>query len=199
MLSIQSFLDLLFPPREDEKTVRTLSQSELLFNLNPHTVPTTRPGTIVLLPFSEPSVRSVIHEAKYHGNTKAFELLAAALSTYIKNAGYASATYIPIPLGKKRQKDRGFNQVEEVLRRAGIKTDTTILTRKRETISQISLPRHEREENMRDAFGVAHPPNPSDIYIVIDDVVTTGATLQAAINTLKATGARHIVPLALAH
>ena len=52
---------------------------------------------------------------------------------------------------------------------------------------------------MRGAFGVAHPADPAYTYIVIDDVLTTGATLQAAIDALQNAGADHIIPLALAH
>ncbi|MFZ1075744.1 MAG: phosphoribosyltransferase family protein [Minisyncoccia bacterium] len=101
------------------------------------------------------------------------------------------------------EKKRGFNQTEEIANRAaklaGCTVDRALLIRARETASQVSLPRREREKNMRGAFGAAHPADPSRTYILIDDVVTTGATLQAAIDALKAAGARHIIPLALAH
>jgi ComF family protein len=110
---------------------------------------------------------------------------------------------VPVPLGKERRRERGFNQVEEIARRVakelGITIDTALLERVRETASQVSLPRRAREENMRGAFSAAHPANPSYTYIVLDDVITTGATLQAAIDALRAAGAQHIIPLALAH
>ena len=77
--------------------------------------------------------------------------------------------------------------------------DATSLVRTRETISQVSLAREKREENMRGAFRAAHSIDPSHTYIVIDDVITTGATLQAAVDALKEAGAVHIIPLALAH
>jgi predicted amidophosphoribosyltransferase len=52
---------------------------------------------------------------------------------------------------------------------------------------------------MRGAFGAAHPADPTSTYLIIDDVLTTGATLQAAIDALKSAGATNIIPLALAH
>ena len=153
-------------------------------------------------------MRAALHEAKYHGNEKAFLLLAAALADYMRGEGAsdfsARTCIIPVPLGKERRRERGYNQAEEVARRAleelgGIVVDTTLLTRARETASQVSLPRRDRLENMRGAFRAAHPADPAYTYIVLDDVLTTGATLQAAIDALRKAGAEHIVPLALAH
>lgn len=204
MMSIRAWLDLLFPPRPDELIVRNSSIEDMSVHLSPKLATITRPETIVLFSFAHAPIRSLIHEAKYHGNERAFTLLAHALSEYLENRDpLETEVIVPIPLGSARRRKRGFNQIEEIVRRA-IKTpnltiDTNILERTRETASQITLPRHEREENMRGAFGAAHPLNPAYTYIVIDDVVTTGATLQAAIDALKEAGAKHIIPLALAH
>jgi predicted amidophosphoribosyltransferase len=52
---------------------------------------------------------------------------------------------------------------------------------------------------MRGAFGATHSADPALTYILIDDVITTGATLQAAVDALTSAGASHIIPLALAH
>jgi predicted amidophosphoribosyltransferase len=52
---------------------------------------------------------------------------------------------------------------------------------------------------MRGAFGAAHPLDPALTYIVVDDVITTGATLQAAIDALTTAGATNVIPIALAH
>ena len=205
MMSIRHWLDLLFPPRPDELVVRGISIEEFLHSLAPKLATITRPETIVLFSFSNPVVRSTIHEAKYHGNKRAFELLTKSLVAYLEKQGELSAETIivPVPLGKRRFRERGFNQVEEVVHRAAKRTgqtvDTTILNRVRETESQIALPRHAREENMRGAFEATRSADPAHTYIVVDDVVTTGATLQAAIDALKKAGAKHIIPLAFAH
>lgn len=199
------FLDFLFPPRVDEATLRGVSLDDFLTRLSPRLMSETRPGTVALLPFSVPAVRAALHEAKYHGSEQAFTYLAAALTDYLTDADerLTRARIVPVPLGRARLKERGFNQVEEVARRAvqklSIPVETDLLLRVRETASQVSLPRHEREKNMRGAFRAAHALDPSDTYILLDDVITTGATLQAAIDALKDAGAQHIVPLALAH
>lgn len=199
------FLDILFPPRVDEIALQNVSTNDFLALVTPRLTPETRPGTVVLLPFNYPSVRAAIHEAKYHGSERAFKLLALALAEYLRDAddGFTKPVIVPVPLGKERRKERGFNQVEEVANRAakqlGGAVDATLLIRVRETTSQISLPRRAREENMRGAFKATRRADASHTYIVIDDVLTTGATLQAAIDALKKAGAEHIIPLALAH
>ncbi len=198
-------LDVLFPPREDEKLVRDLPGNALLAYLTPQLVSATRPSTVVLLPFAESLVRSAIHEAKYHGSPAAFTLLAHVLTTHLTTYAPDSPAVIlvPVPLGVQRRRERGYNQVEEIAKRAAQKLDLTLapalLKRTRETVSQVSLPRETREENMRGAFKAPHPLDPACTYIVIDDVLTTGATLQGAVEALRAAGATTIVPLALAH
>jgi ComF family protein len=197
--------------------VRDIKNDDFLALVAPRLVPETRPGTAALLPFSDPRVRAAIHEAKYHGSERAFTLLALAVAEYLRDADDLPKTrfdlksesprsnlvLVPIPLGATRRKERGFNQAEEVARRAvkglEISVESDLLIRTRETESQVSLPRHKREKNMRNAFGVAHSIDPSCAYIILDDVLTTGATLQAAIDALQSAGAKHIIPLALAH
>ena len=201
-------LDFLFPPRADELVLRSVSDDEFLALMAPRLVPETRPGTVALFSFNDARVRSAIHEAKYHGNERAFRLLGSALSDYLRDADDVgrSTSYIhlvPVPLGKERFKERGFNQAEEVAKRAvrelGIKIETDLLVRTRETVSQISLAREKREENLRGAFHAMRRADPTYIYIVLDDVITTGATLQSAIDALREAGAKNIIPLALAH
>jgi len=218
------WLDIIFPPREDERVLRDVNALEFCARTNPQLVPYTRPATVALLPFFDPIVRAAVHEAKYHGSAHAFALLAAVLTDFLPD--YLADSYhvgrrtsymtlVPVPLGQKRLKERGYNQVEEVARRAltllsmpDSELDATLLTRVRETTTQISLTRAAREANMRDAFMV-HPAKLAErsgadshaMYIVLDDVLTTGATLGAALDALVASGIPrdHLLPIALAH
>jgi ComF family protein len=207
---MRRIFDMLFPPRGDEIALRDFSDDDFSRLLSPRLVPVTRPGTVALFPFSEEPIRSAIHEAKYHGTGRAIDVLAQSLADYLRDTDEQAHTIalVPIPLGKTRRKERGFNQSEEIAQGAlrhlrgrarEFILETSLLTRIRETVSQVSLPRQKREENMCGAFGAAHPADPTHVYIVIDDVVTTGATLQAAVDALRAAGAVTIVPLALAH
>lgn len=203
-----SLLDFLFPPRTDELALRGLPADGFALRIAPRLIVETRPETVALLSFGDAPVRSAIHEAKYHGSPRAFALLSAALADYLRDAddvgrSASNIRIVPVPLGRERRKERGFNQVEEIAKGAakelGLAVDAALLERARETVSQVSLPREKREENMRGAFRAMRRADPAHTYIVIDDVITTGATLQAAVDALKAAGAEHIVPLALAH
>jgi len=199
---LTALIDLLFPPREDERIVRELTPETLAELVEPKLV-----GEVtVLLPFHDIQVRALVHEAKYHGSTRAFELLGGVLGEYLiglsDEESFARAVSVPVPLSAARRQARGFNQVEEVLKRAApaarLVIDTSILTRTRDTASQTSLARWQRLENMRGAFSAASV-DPSYTYIVIDDVTTTGATLAEAAQALRAAGAARILSVALAH
>jgi ComF family protein len=112
------------------------------------------------------------------------QLLARALTVVLHNTTGAE-TIVPIPLAKKRKAERGYNQIEEVLRY--VRTDSVLhietraLKRIRNTRPQTKLTRKERAQNVADAFLVTKPERIRNKNIIlIDDVVTTGATLQAA-------------------
>ena len=197
--------DLLFPPRDDERIIREISDDEFFALMCPKLIPITQPVSVSLLPYAHPFVRSAVHEAKYHGSKRAFALLSRVLADYLLDADDIGRNpiLIPLPLGKTRRKERGFNQTEEVVRLAAnelaLPIDTSLLVRTRETESQVSLAREKREANVRGAFATSRTLDPRPTYILIDDVITTGATLQAATDALSEAGAVHVLPLALAH
>lgn len=207
-------LDFLFPPRLDEALLREVRLADFIEKLSPQLVPSTRPFSIALLPYSDPLVRAAIHEAKYHGSEHAFGLLAEVLTDflpdYLADVGFMKShiVIVPVPLGGIRRRERGYNQVEEVAKRtlkfldmSNIRLDASLLTRTRETATQVSLERKAREENMRGAFSAASHLDTTYLYIVLDDVLTTGATLAAALDALTAAGASRdqLLPLAFAH
>ncbi len=211
-------LDFLFPPRADEKIVQGTTLDDFLSLVAPQLVSETRPETVALLPFSDTRVRSALHEAKYHGSERAFAYLGTALADFLPDyltdfalvhvGRRTSNIYIvPVPLGKTRRKERGFNQAEEITKHAfrvlgtqnSFTLETDLLERVRETPTQIGFERSKREANMRGAFKTTRRVDPACTYILIDDVITTGATLQSAISALHSAGATHILPLALAH
>lgn len=206
MLFLTHLFDILFPPRSDEEIVRTITEGTLSAMVSLNTVRQCTPNAVALLPFAHAQVRALIHEAKYHENTRAFELLGYLLYDYLTDImseeGFGKVVLVPLPLSAARLKARGYNQSEEMAKRAVCATvvlATDLLVRVRDTASQTTLSRAARVENMHGAFGAVHILDPSITYLLLDDVITTGATMQSAIDALTSAGALHILPLALAH
>lgn len=114
----------------------------------------------------------------------------------------AAELVLPMPLSRERLRERGFNQALELARQlAPGKADATLLVRLRDTPAQSSLPRPARLRNVRGAFGVA-PGREKEIegrrLVLVDDVMTSGASLYTAALALRAAGAAHITGLVLA-
>lgn len=115
--------------------------------------------------------------------------------------GYGSALsgadlIVPVPLHWRRRLRRGYNQAERIARplaaRLGLPV-APLLSRSRATPPQTSLGKEERLTNLRRAFRVARPARVRDLHIVlVDDVATTGATLDAASAVLKRAGAAEV-------
>ncbi|MBL1434254.1 ComF family protein [Candidatus Wolfebacteria bacterium] len=203
-----TILDLIFPPRDEDVLVRSLAPEDIHQLLSPRLVESTIPSTISLLPYKRKRVKALIHECKFYKNKKATRLLAHALSSFLTEyvldrvelAG-RNIVIVPTPLSLNRYKERGYNQVANVTNIAS-KTCSLphkhILAKIRHTKSQVALNRKDRLRNQRGAF-MAEKVQRNTTYIVVDDVTTTGATLSATIEALQKAGARHIVPIALAH
>lgn len=98
------------------------------------------------------------------------------------------AVLIPIPLHKRRLRQRGFNQSLEIAKALSAQTGipvADILTRKRATLAQAMLPHEMRQENVEDAFVLSGPLPNKKYLLILDDVSTTGSTLSAAATVLR--------------
>jgi len=112
-------------------------------------------------------------------------------------AGAACA--IPVPLHSSRRRHRGFNQAADLARHVGIPV-VPALRRVRATATQTGLPAGRRHRNVREAFAAtrAAATLTGAIVVVIDDVSTTGATLESCARTLKESGVREVRALTAA-
>lgn len=103
---------------------------------------------------------------------------------------------IPIPLHRKRKKQRGFNQAGliagELGKQTGIPVDFRSLIRQRYTVPQKQLSMWERQANLKNAFRVVHPERIEGCVLLIDDIYTTGNTLNEAAKSLKEAGASKV-------
>jgi ComF family protein len=104
----------------------------------------------------------------------------------------------PVPLSARRLVERGYNQAWEIARPCakalGIRSDATLVRRVIDTAPQSKLDLDARRQNVGRAFEVASPVQGFHVAVV-DDVMTTGATLDALARTLKAAGARRVTNL----
>ena len=141
---------------------------------------------------------------KFHnhpGRASAFAVLLRS-TPWVEPALEAADVVVPMPLSSARLQTRGFNQALVLARQlAPDKTDSRLLLRIKDTPAQSSLKRAERLDSVKDAFAV-EPLLSASLkgarLVLVDDVMTSGASLFAAARTLRAAGAAHITGLVIA-
>ena len=147
-------------------------------------------------------IRQALHQIKYYRNISLADELSKRLAEYVVNLNWQVDAVVPVPLGKERKRERGYNQVGLVAMRLAEVNDWRYIpqavVRSRETRSQVGLSIAERKENVSGAFyGKAAIVSKTSILLV-DDVATTGATLSACAEALLEAGARSVYALTIA-
>jgi len=146
----------------------------------------------------------LIVDYKFHNNpglANAFSLLLRS-TPWVEPALDAADLVLTMPLSRQRLQTRGFNQALLLARRlAPDKTDTRLLLRIKDTPAQSSLKRAERLDSLKDAFAV-DPLLMTQLkgarVVLVDDVMTSGASLFCAARTLRTAGVGHITGLVIA-
>jgi predicted amidophosphoribosyltransferase len=148
----------------------------------------------------DPEAREVVHHLKYGGYHRLAALMADVISRHAPRP--PCGLLVPIPLARRRFRERGYNQAALIARglsRAwNLPVREDLLSRRREAGSQTALTPEERAANVAGAFTAAAaapaapPAGVGPAVIIVDDVLTTGATLVAAAGSLAAEGWRHI-------
>lgn len=153
----------------------------------------------------EGALRDIIHALKYQGRRTIARPLGRLLKTQGRSILLGADSVVPVPLHRRRQRARGFNQAKELARALGLPL-VDALVRARPTAPQTDLPAGQRHRNVRGAFRLARrrwlPWRVADVrghvIVLVDDVSTTGATLEACARVLKAAGAREVRALTVA-
>jgi ComF family protein len=151
-------------------------------------------------------LRTCIHALKYEGHRKLAEPLGQLLAETYINYGLQADILLPVPLHPERLRDRGYNQsallASTCASKLGIACREDLLIRQRATIPQVGLSFHERLRNVSGAFQAAFTFTTGAFaerrILIIDDVCTTGATIEACAGPLFAAGARSVWGLVLA-
>jgi len=146
-------------------------------------------------------LRELIHLLKYEQVHPAASVLGGMLASAIAKLRLPDDILVmPVPLHASKRRQRGFNQAEliahcvlKTMHAERFQLVTNALARVKPTVSQIGLTRHQRQENIRGAFKVAHLSKVSGReLLLVDDVMTTGTTAAECARVLQRAGAKKI-------
>jgi len=150
------------------------------------------------------NLQEIIHQIKYRKMDK----MAYHFGVYCQKYIYPHLLneeflVLPVPLHPSRQKERGYNQSYHIARglfyQQKPQVERDLFIRRRNTKSQTTLDRQERQENVQNAFEIHQPEKvKGKSVIIVDDVVTTGATINECARELKEIGVKTVIGLALA-
>jgi competence protein ComFC len=150
----------------------------------------------------EGPVRSAVLNLKYHRNAALGEVLAQPLAEYVRTLDWQVDLVIPVPLGKERARERGYNQIGIVAKPVAAirhwQYAPSGLTRTRETRSQVGLTAVERKANVLGAFMAEKEIVSGKRVLLMDDVATTGATISECASALLQANTKIVYALTLA-
>ena len=153
-------------------------------------------AALALFRYEDP-VDLMITSLKFQGELGFARVLGTLLAQAVRARGGAlPLCLIPMPLHLSRLRERGFNQCEAIAahaaRRLAIRMDARLLCRTRATLPQSGLAAAERAVNLRGAFAVRDGCTPPAHVALLDDVMTTGHTAEAAASVLKTAGCQRV-------
>ena len=147
-------------------------------------------------------LQKVVHNLKYKRDIALGERMARPMTDMLRQTAWPIDLIIPVPLGRKRLQERGYNQAALLARPIALALALpyrpNALQRTRETRTQVGLNRMERWENVSGAFHADPKLARGKVILLVDDVTTSGATLNAAAQALALAGAEKVFALTLA-
>jgi len=151
------------------------------------------------------TIQTIIHGLKYRGYKSLGVQLGKLIAGQLPQDFFQDGTIlIPVPLHPIKKRERGYNQAEYIARGiaeiSGTTVRTDLMKRVKNTVTQTHLDARERQANMQNAFAVSNEGglNGTDSVILVDDVFTTGATMNAAASVLKSHGVGSVSGLTVA-
>ena len=197
-----SLLDLLFPPRCGGCGAYGAAWcAACAGTLRPPAVSTLAGIPLLAAGRFDGRLQQAIHSYKYRPRPQLATALAGCLEAAVRNSGIRIAVLTFVPLHPARQRERGFNQAERLALRLGLMLELPVLAglcRVRPTPAQVGLGEAERRANMIGAFCWSATQRPPEGLALVDDVCTTGATLEAAAEAVGRAGGSIGAFLALA-
>ncbi|MDP8247564.1 MAG: ComF family protein [Candidatus Tritonobacter lacicola] len=153
----------------------------------------------------EGPVKELIHVFKYSGRAYLAGFFAAAIADAMKGRVEVSGeeVVVPVPIHRARLRGRGYNQAGEIARRLagllGLKVELKVLRRLTQPAFQVGLTRSQRRENIKGCFRVADRRTVKNRrFFLVDDVYTTGSTLDECSRVLLRAGAESVIAITAA-
>jgi competence protein ComFC len=147
-------------------------------------------------------LREALHHLKYRRDLALGDSLSRPLIGYLEDLNWKVDLIVPVPLGNKRLKQRGYNQAallaKPIALAHAINYSSKALLRVKDTPSQVGLTINQRRQNVFGAFWANAETIRGRSVLIIDDVTTTGATIESCAQALKESGALEIFALTLA-
>jgi ComF family protein len=147
-------------------------------------------------------VQNALHTLKYRRNMGIGDALAQQMAGFVRALNLDVDLLIPVPLGKKRLEERGYNQVALVARplayELGYQYAPHGLWKSRETRSQVGLNISQRRENVSKAYQADVKVVNRRSVLLMDDVATTGSTIQSSAEALLSAGAKDVYAITVA-
>jgi ComF family protein len=145
------------------------------------------------------ALRGIVHALKYDGCRSLARPLASLMRHHGATLLAGADAAVPVPLHPWRRRARGFNQAADLARHLGLPVCHAV-RRVRATAAQAGLPASQRHRNVRSAFAATRAAATilDGTVVLVDDVATTGATLEACAGALKAAGIREVRALTAA-
>jgi ComF family protein len=150
--------------------------------------------------YQGPLARALV-QLKYRPSTEMAAVMAGWLEGLVLQEGWTPQIVVPVPLGRMRQRQRGYNQVALIARSLagslGIDFRPEAIQRIRETRSQVGLDAEARRTNVQGAFQAKPQDVQNSTVCLVDDLMTTGATLVSCAEALRLAGCRQVLGLSV--
>jgi ComF family protein len=219
-----SFLNLLFPPRcvtcdQSDSWLCSACQDRIEFirppicprcgqpTAMPRLCPSCQEAPLQIdgiraVGYLEGTLRTAIHRFKYSNMRSLADPLGQLMAQYVMQNQLPIDVIVPVPLHPQRLRKRGYNQAallaREIAKTVGLPLSEDALSRVKSTIPQVGLTARERRDNVRGAFHCSDTGLKEQRILLVDDVCTTGATLEACSLALRERGVGVVWGLVLA-
>ena len=210
-------INIFVPLNKSQRILRNISVEEFL-SLNTQTHLLTPPieNSIAIFSYKKKLIKQAIWSLKFKNNTKMSKLFSQIIYDYLieelaelkLSNNFDNPILIPIPISSGKKRERGYNQTELIAseinkldKNNSFEYRKNILKKTKNTLPQSRTKnKKEREENLKGCFKVVMPKLVKNRNIILlDDVITTGATLNEAKKTLRQHSPNQIICVALAH